>query len=98
MLDIVVSYNYMQFQGQLMNQTWENGKNLISGLILTGLAQITPSPPKVLLLLDVRNCCKLLLLQLMIQTQENGRKTHFWSNLGSLGHNLLFQKSGFVTH
>ena len=26
MLDIVASYHYMQFQGSLMNQTWENGK------------------------------------------------------------------------
>ena len=26
MLDIVVSYQCMQFQGKLMNQTWENGK------------------------------------------------------------------------
>ena len=26
MLDIVASYQCMQFQGKLMNQTWENGK------------------------------------------------------------------------
>ena len=26
MLDIVASYHCMQFQGKLMNQTWENGK------------------------------------------------------------------------
>ena len=26
MLDIVASYHRMQFQGKLMNQTWENGK------------------------------------------------------------------------
>ena len=26
MLDIVASYHCMQFQGQLTNQTWENGK------------------------------------------------------------------------
>ena len=26
MLDIVASYHWMQFQGKLMNQTWENGK------------------------------------------------------------------------
>ena len=26
MLDIVTSYNCMQFQGKLMNQTWENDK------------------------------------------------------------------------
>ena len=26
MLDIVASYHRMQYQGKLMNQTWENGK------------------------------------------------------------------------
>ena len=26
MLDIVTSYDCMQFHGKLMNQTWENGK------------------------------------------------------------------------
>ena len=26
MLDIVASFHYMQFQGKLMNQTWENEK------------------------------------------------------------------------
>ena len=26
MLQIVASYNCMQFQGKLMNKTWENGK------------------------------------------------------------------------
>ena len=26
MLDIVASYHFMQFQGKLMNQTFENGK------------------------------------------------------------------------
>ena len=31
MLDITASYHCMQFQGKLMNQTWENGKNPIFG-------------------------------------------------------------------
>ena len=26
MLDVIASYHCMQFQGKLMNQTWENGK------------------------------------------------------------------------
>ena len=38
----------------------------------------------------------------MIQTQENGEKTHLWPNLGTLdpnwGHQFFFQKSGFVSH
>ena len=28
MLDIITSYHFMQFQGKLMNQMWENGKKL----------------------------------------------------------------------
>ena len=39
--NIVASYHCMQFQGKLMNQTWEQGKkNLVSGPILDPLAQI----------------------------------------------------------
>ena len=30
----------MQFDGKLMNQTWENGKKLISGLILACLVHV----------------------------------------------------------
>ena len=40
MLHIVASYHCMQFQGKLMNQTWENGKNLVSGPISAHLTQI----------------------------------------------------------
>ena len=42
MLHIVASYNCMQFQVQrkLMNQIWENEKNLVLGPILVYLAQI----------------------------------------------------------
>ena len=31
MLDIVASYYCMQFQGKLMNQTWENGEKTSFG-------------------------------------------------------------------
>ena len=34
MLDIVPSYNPVQYQGKLMMQTWKNAEVLISGLIL----------------------------------------------------------------
>ena len=34
MLEIVASYHYMQFQEKLMDQTRENGKKLVLGLIL----------------------------------------------------------------
>ena len=42
MLHIVASYHCMQFQVQrkLMNQIWENEKNLVLGPILVHLAQI----------------------------------------------------------
>ena len=58
----------------------------------------------VLLLLDVRHCCKLSLYAIsrktMIQTQLNGKKPNFGPDLGPLGPNsggLFFPKSGFVT-
>ena len=41
MLDIVVSYHCMRFQGKLQNQIWDNGKKLVLGLILAHLV-----PPK----------------------------------------------------
>ena len=40
--------------------------------------------------------------KLMIQTEENGEKPHFWPDLGLLGQNsgsqVFFQNSGFVNH
>ena len=49
MLDIVASYHYMQFQGELNNQTWENGKKkLVSGPILAQIrVAIFFSPKKI---------------------------------------------------
>ena len=40
MLNILTSYYYMHFKQQLMNQTWENGKNLILDTVLVCLTQI----------------------------------------------------------
>ena len=40
MLEIVANYHCMQFQGKLMNQTWEIAKNLVLDPILAHLAQI----------------------------------------------------------
>ena len=41
MLDIVASYDCIQFQRKLMNQTWENGKkNLVLDLIFAHLTKI----------------------------------------------------------
>ena len=37
----LAGFNYtLQFKGKLINQTWKNGKNLVSGPILAPLAQI----------------------------------------------------------
>ena len=74
MLYIVASYHCMQFQGKLMNQTWENGeKELVSGLILAPLVQIWA--PKnffswILPILDVRHHCKLSLHAISGKTNE----------------------------
>ena len=41
MLEIVASYHFMQFQGKLTTQPWENGKKkLVLDLILAHFAQI----------------------------------------------------------
>ena len=40
MLDIVASYQYMQFQGDLMNQTEGNSKKLVLSMLLAPLVQI----------------------------------------------------------
>ena len=40
MLDIVASYHCMQFQGKLINQTWENNKKPSFGPDLSYLVQI----------------------------------------------------------
>ena len=61
MLDIVPTYHPMQFQLKLMNQTWENGKNLILGLILAYLA-----PPKILLLGFISTRCSISLQAIIV--------------------------------
>ena len=40
MLDIVLSFNLVQYQGKLMNHTWKNDKKPILDPILAHLAQI----------------------------------------------------------
>ena len=42
LLDNVPSYHFMEFLEKLINQTWENDKNVILDLILASLAQIWP--------------------------------------------------------
>ena len=45
MLDIAASYHYIQFQGQLTNQTQENGKKTNFGPNLGSFDQNLPPPP-----------------------------------------------------
>ena len=72
-------------------------KNLILGLILASLAQIWVQKFffVVLPLLNASHFCKLLLhaisRKITIQTQENGKKPHFWSDLVLLGPKLRLQ-------
>ena len=45
MLDIAASYHYIQFQGQLTNQTQENGKKTNFGPDLGSFDPNSPPPP-----------------------------------------------------
>ena len=81
MLYIVASYNCMQFLGKLINQTWENRKNLVSELILATLAQMWA--PKnffgkfyLYYMLDIVASYHCMQFQgkLINQTWENGKK------------------------
>ena len=71
---IIASYHCMYFQEELMNQTWENGKNLVSGSIL---AKFGPQKffSQISLLLHSRHCCKLSLYAISRKiTEPNLRK------------------------
>ena len=73
MLDIVASYHCMQFQGKLINQTWENGKK---NKFWDWFWSLWPKcgPQKFLSwnlpLLHVRSCCKLSLHAISRKTNE----------------------------
>ena len=96
MLYIVASYHFMQFQGKLMNQTWENGK-IPSFEPNFGLFWPKFRPQNFcswfLPLLDLRNCCKLSLYmifqgKLMNETWENSKKPSFRPGFRSFVLNL----------
>ena len=95
MVDIVASYHCMQFQGKLMNQTWENGKKPSFG------TDFGPFGPNV----DPRNFyhgiylyymlevvasyhCMQFQGKLMNQTWGNGKKPSFEIDFKSFGPNL----------
>ena len=100
MLYIVASYHCMQFQGKLINQTWENykkpsfrsnfGPNLSPPIFF----------PWILPLLDVWHSCKLSLHAISTKTNKLEKITE---NLVSgpilvhLGRQLLLKRSGFVS-
>ena len=96
MLEIVASYHCMLFQGKLMKQTWENGKNLVLGLIL---ACFGPNlVPKicfgVFYLLQILEIvasyhCMLFQGKLMNLTWENYKKPSFGPGFGPFGPNLV---------
>ena len=65
MLDIAVSYHYIQFQGQLTNQTQENGKKTNFGPNLGSFDQNLPPPSY---------HCMQFQRKVMTRTPENGKK------------------------
>ena len=95
MLRIVASYDCMQYQGKLMNQTWEICKK---PSFRTDFGSFGPNLcpksifPWILPLVHARHCCKLSLYQfqrkLMNQTWEIGEKPSFETDFGPLGPNL----------
>ena len=96
MLDIIVaSYHRMQFQGQLMNQTRENGKKP-SFRTNFGLFGPNFSPKNVfhgfyhyyMLYIVASYHCMQLQGKLMSQTWENGKKPSFRTNFDPFGPNL----------
>ena len=111
MLYIVASYHCMQFQGKLMNQTWENCKKPSFGLDFGPFRQ-NLGPKKIYLLilhiLDVWNCCKLSLYSISRKTNKPNlrkwqKKPSFRPDFGPFGPSsgfqfffFFFQKSGFV--
>ena len=71
-LEVVPIYHHVQFKGELINQTWENGKNLVSSPVLVWLTQIWTFKMFFvgLPLVDLRYCCKLSLHALSRRTSK----------------------------
>ena len=73
MVYIVASYHHMQFQGKLINRTWENSRRPNFGPDF-GLFGPNLGPKDfylwILPLLDVRNCCKLSLYAISRKTNK----------------------------
>ena len=65
MLYIVESYHCVQFQGKLMNQTWENGQRPIFGKDF-GLFWPNFGPPKIFVVRFTYNICYTLLQDMIV--------------------------------
>ena len=87
----------MQSQGKLINQTWENGKNLVSGPNLG--PQIFFHGFYLYYILDIAASyhCMQFQRKLMNQTWENRKKPSFEPDFGpfgpNLGHQIFFSKN-----
>ena len=96
MLDIAASYHCMQFQGKLMNQTWENGKKL-------GFwTNFGPFGPKQIFLefylyymLNIVSSYHCMQFQgkLMNQAWKNSKKPGFGSDFGPFSSPIFFFKN-----
>ena len=73
----------MQFKGKLMNQTWENGENLIPDLILARLTQIW-APKFFFVCFTSTRCQALLQVIIVFDFNEN-----MWSKLKKMAKNLI---------
>ena len=65
MLYIVASYHCMQFQGKLMNQTWENGQKPSFGKDF-GLLWPNFGPPKIFVVRFTYTICYTLLQDMIV--------------------------------
>ena len=98
MLHSVAIYHCMQFQGKLMNQTWENGRKPSFG---TDFGPCDPNlgPKKIFhqfflyYILDIVASYHYMQFQgrIMNQTWENAKKPSFGPNFGPFGPNLGHQ-------
>ena len=93
MLDIVASYDCMQFQGKLMNQTWENGRK---PSFRTNFCHFGPNLGPQIFFMDFVSMLDIVASfhsmqfqgKLINQTWENGEKPSFGTDFGPFGPNL----------
>ena len=96
MLYVVASYHWMKFQEKIMNQTWENLKNLVMGQLLVPFTKIWDQKKftrrfYIYLVLDIIASYQCMQFQgkLMNQTWENWKEASSEPNCGPLGQNFI---------